>query len=119
MTNVSYLKTQWWRLLLAVVFLVIACVYLFSPAADESTVEGLKESTDTMFSGMMWFATSMYWFIISFIYYNETCIRELDKKNQELKERILALENRAITDIEEDSPNNYTCFRRLGPDKDT
>lgn len=115
---VSYIKTQWWRLFIGVVCLVIACTYIFSPATDESTLEGLDQSMSTMLSGMVWFANAMYWFIISFISYNEDCIRELNKKNKELEERIEMLENMAITDIEKIAPNHYVCKRELGPDKD-
>ena len=37
---VSYIKTQWFRLLVGFVSLGIMCYYLFQPGADESTLEG-------------------------------------------------------------------------------
>ena len=30
--KVSYFKTQWWRLLIALVCLVMCCVYVFKPS---------------------------------------------------------------------------------------
>jgi hypothetical protein len=43
--------------------------------------------------------------------YNSICV---DKLN----ERIRMLEQRAITDIEETGPSEYTVRRKLGPDKE-
>lgn len=117
--KVSYIKTQWWRLLLALVCLIFACVYAFQPAVDESTLEGVRENLGTMISATGWLLSSLLWFVISFLSWHEDCIRELDKKNRDLEERIEALENRAITDIDEVNPNHFVARRRLGPDKNT
>ena len=111
--KVSYIKTQWWRLLFAILCFVIACCYLFSPAIDESTLEGLKESLGTAFAALAWILYSVFWLLMSFVSYNEDCIQELNRKNKELEQRILALEEHAITDIEEVSKNNFKCVRRF------
>ena len=117
--RVSYLKTQWWRFLLCLVCLGIAIFCALQPAADSSTVEGLNENLGNMFASACWFGSSMIWGIMSFVNWHEDCIRELDKKNRELEERVYALEHRAITDIEEKSPNHFIVRRKLGPDKNT
>ena len=117
--KVSYIKTQWWRLLLGLVCLIFACVYAFQPAADESTLEGVRENLKTMFKVTSWLFSCLLWFVTSFLNWHEDCIWELDKKNRDLEERIEALENRAITDIDEVNPNHFVARRRLGPDKDT
>ena len=117
--KVSNLKTQWWRLLLGLVCLIFACVYAFQPAADESTLEGVRENLKTMINATSWLLSCLLWFVISFLNWHEDCIRELDKKNRDLEERVEALENRAITDIDEVNPNHFVARRRLGPDKVT
>lgn len=115
---VSYIKTQWFRLLLATVFLVVACVYAFSPAADTSTLEGVYQDTKTSFNFFMYFLTSMIWAIMSFVDYHDKCREKMNEHISSLEERIEALENRAITDIDKVSDKHYECRRRLGPDKD-
>ena len=45
-------------------------------------------------------------------------VMELMNKGIDVEKRIDILENRAITDIEEESPKYYVVKRKLGPDKE-
>ena len=116
--EVSYIKTQWLRLLIAIAFFVVACVYAFSPAADTSTLEGVYQDIKTSFNFFMYFLNSMIWAIMSFIDYHDKCRDKMNERIYDLEKRIEALETRAITDIDKVSNNNYMVRRRLGPDKD-
>jgi hypothetical protein len=57
-----------------------------------------------------WLLSGLYWIGSSVILNNRDNIKKLH-------ERVSELENRSITEIEQTAPNHYTCFRRLGPDK--
>lgn len=52
-------------------------------------------------------------------YAEKQSLWDLVQKEFELaREReVEEIKNRAITDVEETSPNYYTCMRKLGPDK--
>jgi hypothetical protein len=108
---VSYFKTQWWRLVMAVLCLVPCIVIVCTSTATSDSVEGLAELMSDLFSFYSWFFASCIWLVMSIVDYNSDCIKKLN-------ERIEALEARAITDIDEISNNNYMVRRRLGPDKD-
>ena len=58
-----------------------------------------------------WTLTGIIWLVMSFIEYNSDRIEQLEK-------RIDRLEQRAVTDIDKISDNNFMVRRRLGPDKD-
>lgn len=107
---VSYWKTQWFRVLIASVHLGLALFYMFQPAPDTSTLEGLNALTSNMFSATVQVTCFFVWLFMSFIEYHADCIKALEK-------RIEILEDSAITDIDKTGPNDYMVRRRLGPDK--
>ena len=106
----KFLKTQWFRLLIALVFFVIALVILARPA-DTETIEGLKQAVGDMFSAVCNIITGMFWIWSAITEHNSDCIRALEK-------RVIQLEDRCITDIDEVEPNHFVAKRRLGPDKE-
>lgn len=107
---VSYFKTQWWRLVMAVMCLVPCIVIVCTSTATSDSVEGLTELMSDLFSFYSWFFASCIWLVMSIVDHNSDCIKKLN-------DRIEELEARAITDIDE-TPDHYICRRRLGPDKD-
>ena len=106
----KFWKTQWFRLLFALAFFVIAIVILARPA-DMETVEGLADTTADMFSAVCNILTGMFWVCSAVIEYNSDCIKALEK-------RVIHLEDQCITDIDEVEPNHFVAKRRLGPDKE-
>ena len=77
---VSYFKTQWWRLLIALFCLVMAFVYMFKPEPDTSTIEGLNTLITYMFTAGMYFCGFIIWSFGSFVDYNQKCIEYFEKK---------------------------------------
>ena len=113
MKKVSYIKTQWFRLLVSLACFTYALVIIFT---SDNVV--MTDSLENMYIGVKelagclgWIMTGNLWFVMSFISYNEECIKELEK-------RIEKLEQRSVTDIDKISDNNFMVRRRLGPDKD-
>lgn len=106
---VSYIKTQWWRLVMALMCLVPCIVIVCTSTATSDSVEGLTELMSDLFSFYSWFFASCSWLVMSIVDHNSDCIAKLNK-------RVAELEARAITDID-DTPDHYICRRRLGPDK--
>ena len=78
--EVSYIKTQWFRLLIALFCLVMACVYAFQPAPEVLTVEALDEMMSNMLTASLHFIGFVIWSFISFINYNQDRIELLEKK---------------------------------------
>jgi type VI protein secretion system component VasK len=78
--EVSYIKTQWWRLLIALYCLVMACVYAFQPAPEVLTVETLDEMMSNMLTASLQFSGFLIWSFISFIDHNQNRIELLEKK---------------------------------------
>jgi type VI protein secretion system component VasK len=78
--EVSYIKTQWFRLLIALFCLVIACIYAFKPAPEVLTVEALDEVMSNMLTASLQFSGFLIWSFISFIDYNQARIELLEKK---------------------------------------
>jgi hypothetical protein len=109
---VSYFKTQWLKIFLAVVNWVVSFVIAFSSPASPDTIEGLYTLLVYVTAGGLWFLAGCVWMLQSYISHNSDCI-------QKLNDRVTKLENQAITDIEEVEPKHYVCFRKLGPDKRT
>ena len=62
---VSYFKTQWWRLLCALVCLVITIIYCVQ---------------DNELLAVAWTLSFVYWIMISYIQYNNDRIELLEKK---------------------------------------
>lgn len=106
----KFWKTQWFRLLFAFAFFILAIVILARPA-DTSTVEGLADTTADMFSAVCNIITGMFWVVSAIMEHNSDCIRALEK-------RVIQLEDSCITDIDEVEPNHFVAKRRCGPDKE-
>jgi type VI protein secretion system component VasK len=77
---VSYIKTQWWRLLIALYCLVMACVYALQPAPEVLTVEALDGVVSDMLTAGLHFTGFVIWSFISFINHNQDRIELLEKK---------------------------------------
>lgn len=116
---VSYIKTQWWRLLCGFACIIYACVIAFTSTAVADSVEGVYMLLGDVVKCGLWFLASCFWFIMSIVAHHEDCIRELNNKIRILELKVETLEYRAITDIEEVSRNHFEVRRRLGPDSDT
>ena len=92
---VSYFKTQWWRLLIALYCFVLCCIYAFKPAPEVLTVEALDEVMSNMLSAGLHFAGFIIWSFISFINHNQDRIELLEKKAEKydaLSEEVSALD---------------------------
>ena len=79
---VSYIKTQWWRLLIAFACFVMACIYALQPAGDPTTLEGLNQDLGNMVSAGIYFVSFILWSVISFIDYNTKRIQLLEAKQE-------------------------------------
>jgi hypothetical protein len=106
----GFWKTQWFRLLFALAFFIMALVMLARPA-DMETIEGLKQAVGDMFGALCNILTGMFWVCSAIMEHNSDCIQALEK-------RVIQLEDRAITDIEEPEPNHFIAKRYCGPDKE-
>ena len=78
--EVSYIKSQWWRLLIALYCLVMCCIYAFKPAPEVLTVEALDEVMSNMLTASLQFSGFLIWSFISFIDHNQNRIELLEKK---------------------------------------
>ncbi len=92
---ISYWKNYWFQFSVGILDLLLSIHHL---VADEDLL------------CVAWLLSGLYWIGSSVIINNRENIKKLN-------DRITELENRSITEIEQTAPNNYTCFRRLGPDK--
>ena len=79
---ISYFKTQWWRLLIALFCLVMACVYALKPAPEILTVESLDEVMSNRLTASIHFTGFIIWSVMSFIEYLTDCVRLLEKKQE-------------------------------------
>ena len=79
---VSYIKTQWWRLLCAVLCFGAAIYFALQPAPDTSTLEGANEVTGYMFSSVCWVLSAGFWYFTSLINYNDDRIKLLEKEKE-------------------------------------
>lgn len=119
--EVSYIKTQWFKLLFAATFFVLACVCVFSPAADTSTLDGVHQETETYFNFVTYFFSGLFWAIMSFVDYSDKCREKMNEHISDLEARLEAIEFRTITYLTylnkiKISGNNYMERRRLRPD---
>ena len=80
--KVSYFKTQWWRLLIALVCLVMCCIYIFKPSPDTSTIEGLDTLITYMVNANLYFLSFVIWMFMSFILHSEDRIKLLEAEKE-------------------------------------
>ena len=84
--GVSYFKTQWWRLLIALYCFVMACIYAFKPAPEVLTVEALNEVLSNMLTASTHFAGFVIWSFISFINHNQDRIELLEERLKKMED---------------------------------
>lgn len=77
---VSYIKTQWWKLLIALFCLVMSCIYALKPAPEVLTVEALDEVMTNALTAGLHFTGFVIWSFISFINHNQNRIELLEEK---------------------------------------
>lgn len=77
---VSYFKTQWFRLLVAIICLGFSIYYAFQPATETLTVETLDEAMTAMFTATGYLFSFIIWISMSFIEFNSDRIELLEKK---------------------------------------
>ena len=104
---VSYFKTQWWRIVIALICWIPIIVTCCTSTATTETLEGLATITGELCSCGGWFFASCMWLLTSITSHNSDCI-------QKLNSRVTTLENYAITSIDEIAPGHYRCVRQLG-----
>ena len=92
---ISYWKNWWFHFVVGIINFLVCLHFL---------------ATDQDILGVAWLVSGLYWIGSSVICNHRDNIKKLH-------ERVTELENRSITEIEQTAPNHYTCFRRLGPDK--
>ena len=80
--EISYFKTQWWRLLIAALCFGAAICFALQPAPDTSTLEGANEVSGYMFSSVCWLLSAGFWYFISLINYNADRIELLEKEKE-------------------------------------
>lgn len=111
MKEISFWKTQWWNLVVAAVMLVTAFINLFQIAFTIPAAPATVEIVNHAIMATFCFTCMTIWLLTAVINYNALKVEQLER-------RIDILENRAITDIEEESPKYYVVKRKLGPDKE-
>ena len=114
---VSYLKTQWFRLAMAVACFIPIILICCTSTATTETVEGLTIVVKDVLHCGCWFLASCFMLVVSMVDHNSDCIKKLHRRVEKLESRVADLENRSITDIDEVGPNHFVARRRLGPDK--
>ena len=77
---ISYVKTQWFKLLAAIICLGVSIYYAFQPGAETLTVETLSETTSAMFTAASYFFSFIIWITLSFIDFIFDRIALLEKK---------------------------------------
>lgn len=92
----KFFKSQWLGILFGIAALALAIVNL---------VQG------NALMAVAWTVSYVTWILTARDNYHEERIKALEKEVEQLK-------NCAITDIIETEPNQYTCMRKLGPDKE-
>jgi hypothetical protein len=92
---VSYWRTQWWRILMAIACLITAGIVVCTSTATADTIEGLADLTGDLFSFYTWLAASILWLFMSILDYNYECnkrrFEEQALEYERLKERVDAL----------------------------
>ena len=75
----SFIKNQWFRLVVGTLCIVIACIYAFQPAKyEEGTLENLEQAMSALLSAGLWFISSLIWFIMALMEAMESMLRRSD-----------------------------------------
>lgn len=111
MKKISFWKTQWLDIIVAAIMLVAAFVSLFQVALADPAASATNGMVSHAIRTALFFTCMTIWLLTAVINYNALKVEQLEK-------RIDILENRAITDIEEESSKYYVVKRKLGPDKE-
>ena len=77
---ISFWKTQWFKLLIAVVNLTLAFWYAFSPSPDTTTLEGINEAISILFNCSIYFIGFIVFSFASILCYFLDCLNLLEKK---------------------------------------
>ena len=77
---VSYFKTQWFHLLVALFYLVMCCVYIFSLPPDTTTIESLDRAVTNLVTAGSYFLGFIIWLVMSFINHLQDRIELLESK---------------------------------------
>ena len=85
MKEVSYIKTQWFQLFVALFCLVMTGIYVFKPSPEVLTVETLAEVMSNMITAGFYLSGFITWALISVINYNQERIKLLEQQLAELK----------------------------------
>jgi uncharacterized membrane protein YgaE (UPF0421/DUF939 family) len=80
--KISYFKTQWFRLLLAVICTGVAIFFALQPAPDTSTLEGANEVTGYMFASICWILSAFIWFGMSIVDWYGERLKLLEAKEE-------------------------------------
>lgn len=107
--EISFCKTQWHPILWGITFLVLGFVHFFRLGSIDPTEIATVEIVRIAFLAGFDFMLVVLYVLLALIDYNALKVKQLER-------RISALENCAITDIVEESPNRYVVKRCLGPD---
>ena len=89
MKKVSYIKTQWFRLLISLACFTYVLVIIFT--SDNAV---MTDSLDNMYIGVKeltscfsWTLTGIIWLVMSFIEYNSDRIEQLEKILYKLEQK--------------------------------
>ena len=85
MKEVSYIKTQWFQLFVALFCLVMTGIYVFRPTPEVLTVETLAEVMSNMLTAGFYLSGFITWGLISIINYNQERIKLLEQQLVQLK----------------------------------
>lgn len=85
MKEVSYIKTQWFQLFVALFCLVMTGIYVFKPSPEVLTVETLAEVMSNMLAASFYLSGFITWSLISFINYNQERIKLLEQQLVQFK----------------------------------
>ena len=85
MKEVSYIKTRWFQLFVALFCLVMTGIYVFRPAPEVLTVETLAEVMSNMITAGFYLSGFITWSLISIINYNQERIKLLEQQLAQLK----------------------------------
>lgn len=91
---VSYIKTQWWRLLCAVLCFGAAIYFALQPAPDTSTLNGVNEVAEYMYASVCWLIAAFFWASMSIVnWYGErlTMLEAKEERNDAMFELVQEL----------------------------